>query len=213
MKIEFEGPSLALKIYTAKTPAGLVKAHALDAGPPFLPPKWMYGTWRWRDEVTERKNYYDGTPVTGPFNSEFMEDVLLMKAYGIPLGIYWVDRPWGPGKNGYDDFEIDTTGCQTSPASIKWLNEQNVQMFLWIGPFFQGQMETNVTRRGLDAGQRRTETGGRQLSAVRFHQSRRQKILAGWRRQIAEDGRGRIQAGPFRKNIPESGTRQGLRWP
>jgi len=68
----------------------------------------MYGTWRWRDENTQRTNYYDGTPVTGPFNSEFMEDVLLMKAYGIPLGIYWVDRPWGPGKNGYDDFEIDT---------------------------------------------------------------------------------------------------------
>ena len=42
MKIEFEGPSLELKIYTADTPAELVKAHALDAGPPFLPPKWMY---------------------------------------------------------------------------------------------------------------------------------------------------------------------------
>jgi len=144
VKIEFEGPSLALKIYTAGTPAELVKAHALDAGPPFLPPKWMYGTWRWRDENTQRTNYYDGTPVTGPFNSEFMEDVLLMKAYGIPLGIYWADRPWGLGPIGYDDFEIDASRFPNFEASIKWLNEQNVQMFLWIAPFFQGQMETKA---------------------------------------------------------------------
>lgn len=146
--IKFEGPSFGFKIYTARTPGGLVKAHALDAGPPFLPPKWMYGTWRWRDEITERAKYYDGTPVTGPFNSEFMEDVLLMKAYGIPLSIYWVDRPWGPGPLGYDDFEIDTNRLPNFAASIKWLNEQNVQMFLWIAPFLQGRMATKAIALG-----------------------------------------------------------------
>ena len=66
MKVEFEGPTLAFKFYTASTPAALVQAHALDAGPPFLPPRWMYSPWRWRDENTQRDKYYDGTPVTGP---------------------------------------------------------------------------------------------------------------------------------------------------
>jgi alpha-glucosidase (family GH31 glycosyl hydrolase) len=157
VKIEFEGPSFEAKIYTADNPAALVRAHALDAGPPFLPPQWMYGTWRWRDENTQRTNYYDGTPVTGPFNSEFMEDVLLMKAYGIPLGIYWVDRPWGPGENGYDDFEIDTNRLPNFAESVKWLNEQKVQMFLWIGPFFNGQMATHALAKGwtlVSAGQK-----------------------------------------------------------
>src|SRR6476646_3666332 len=64
VKIEFEGPSLEIKIYTSKTPGELVRSHAVDAGPPFLPPRWMYLPWRWRDEHTERANYYDGTPVT-----------------------------------------------------------------------------------------------------------------------------------------------------
>ena len=32
VKVEFEGASFAVKIYTAKTPAELVKAHAADAG-------------------------------------------------------------------------------------------------------------------------------------------------------------------------------------
>lgn len=138
--IEFEGPALDLKIYTGTNPATLVRAHAMDAGPPVLPPKWMYSPWRWRDEHTERATYYDGTPVTGPFNSEFMEDVLLMKAYGIPNGVYWIDRPWGPGRQGYDDFEIDSHRLPHFKESIEWLKQQGSHMFLWIGPYFQGHM-------------------------------------------------------------------------
>lgn len=140
VKVEFEGPSLEMKIYTAADPGAIVRAHAMDAGPPVLPPKWMYWPWRWRDEHTQRAAYYDGTPVTGPFNSEFMEDVLLMKAYGIPNGVYWIDRPWGPGPQGYDDFEIDPKRLPHFAESIKWLNQQGAQMFLWIGPYFQGHM-------------------------------------------------------------------------
>jgi len=148
VQIVFEGPAFEAKFYIAGQPSALVRAHALDAGPPFLPPKWMYGTWRWRDENTQRANYYDGTPVTGPFNSEMMEDVLLMKAYGIPCSIYWIDRPWGPGPIGYDDFAIDTDRLPHFAESVKWLNQQGMQMFLWIGPFFQGQMATNALERG-----------------------------------------------------------------
>ena len=104
VKIEFEGPSFEVKIYTADDPATLVQAHALDAGPPFLPPKWMFTPWRWRDEHTQRATYYDGTPVTGPFNSEMMEDVLMMKAYGIPVRRV-LDRPSvGAGPAGLRRF-------------------------------------------------------------------------------------------------------------
>ncbi len=155
VKVEFEGPAFDLKIYTSRNPAKLVSAHALDAGPPFLPPKWMYTPWRWRDEITQRPAYYDGTPVTGPWNSEFMEDMLMMKAYGIPCGVYWIDRPWGPGAQGYDDFEIDTNRLPNFPESVKWLTAQDTKMFMWIGPFYQGQMETNALARGYNlAGQK-----------------------------------------------------------
>ena len=160
VKIEFEGPSFAAKIYTDKNPAALVKAHALDAGPPFLPPKWMFTPWRWRDEHTQRATYYDGTPVTGPFNSEMMEDVLLMRAYGIPCGVYWIDRPWGTGLNGYDDFNIDPQRLPNFAESVKWINEQQMQMVLWIGPFFQGEMLTNSLAKGYTlAGQVRPANG------------------------------------------------------
>ena len=50
----------------------------------------------------------------------------------------------------------------------------------------------------LDAGQRRAKTGDEQLPARGFHQSRREKILAGRRRQTAEARRGRLQNGSQR---------------
>jgi len=161
VKIEFEGPSLELKLYTATNPATIVRAHAIDAGPPFLPPKWMYTPWRWRDEHTQRATYYDGTPVTGPFNSEIMEDVLMMKAFGIPNGVYWIDRPWGPGRPwGYDDFDIDEKRLPNFARMVKWLNGQDQQLLLWIAPFVQGRMEQEALAKGYGlAGQKRPSNG------------------------------------------------------
>src|SRR5215813_932512 len=161
VRIIFEGPSFEMKVYTASESATLVRMHALDAGPPFMPPKWMFTPWRWRDEHTQRSKYYDGTPVTGPFNSEVMEDVLMMKAYGIPNGVYWVDRPWGPGVPwGYDDFEIDSNRLPHFTEMVKWLNGMDQQMLLWIAPFFQGEMEKEALAKGYTlAGQVRPING------------------------------------------------------
>jgi alpha-D-xyloside xylohydrolase len=161
VKIEFEGPSFAMKIYTGANPAELVRAHALDTGPPFMPPKWMFMPWRWRDEHTQRTTYYDGTRVTGPFNSEIMEDVLMMKAFGIPNGIYWIDRPWGPGKPwGYDDFDIDENRLPNFAEMVKWLEGQQTKTVLWIAPFFQGKMAEEAHAKGYTlAGQKRPANG------------------------------------------------------
>ena len=161
IKIEFEGPRFELKIYTAATPVEIVKAHSADAGLPILPPKWMFTPWRWRDEHTHRATYYDGTKVTGPFNSEVMEDVLMMRAYGIPNGVYWIDRPWGPGKPwGYDDFDIDYDRLPNFDAMVKWLNGHGQKTVLWIAPFYQGKMEHEALAKKWNlAGQVRPDNG------------------------------------------------------
>jgi alpha-glucosidase (family GH31 glycosyl hydrolase) len=161
VKIEFEGPSFEIKIYTATHPAELVRAHALDAGPPFLPPRWMFTPWRWRDEHKHQTTYYDGTPVTGPFNSEVMEDVLLMKAFGIPNGVYWIDRPWGVGQPwGYDDFQIDEKRLPHFGEMVKWLEGLDAKTVLWIAPFFQGEMAKQAHAKGYTlAGQVRPSNG------------------------------------------------------
>jgi alpha-glucosidase (family GH31 glycosyl hydrolase) len=120
----------------------------------------MYTPWRWRDEHTQRTSYYDGTPVTGPFNSEIMEDVLMMQAFGIPNGVYWIDRPWGPGQIGYDDFEIDGRRLPNFAEMTRWLDGMNVKTLLWIAPFFNGKMATEALAKGYGLpGQTRTGDG------------------------------------------------------
>jgi alpha-glucosidase (family GH31 glycosyl hydrolase) len=148
VRIEFEGSSLEFKVYFSEDPMELVREHAIDAGPPVLPPKWMYTPWRWRDEHSQLPEYYDGTPVTGPFNSQVMEDVLMMDAFGIPCGVYWIDRPWGPGPLGYDDFEIDAKRLPNFSETIRWVSQRNIQMLMWIGPFFQGNMAKEAAAKG-----------------------------------------------------------------
>jgi len=158
--VEFEGPAFDFKISTAAEPSTLVRAHALEAGPPVLPPKWMYTPWRWRDEHTQRTTYYDSTPVSGPFNSEVMEDVLMMQAFGIANGVYWIDRPWGPGQIGYDDFEIDSGRLPHFAEMVRWLEGQQVKTLLWIAPFFKGKMEVEALSKGYGLpGQRRPADG------------------------------------------------------
>jgi len=160
VKIQFEGPKLDLKVYTADSPAEIVKAHAIDAGLPVLPPKWMFMPWRWRDEHTQRTTYYDGTKVDAPFNSEVMEDVLMMKAFGIPNGVYWIDRPWGTGLWGYDDFEIDPKRLPHFADMVKWLEANDQKTVLWIAPFFQGKMaEEALAKKWNLAGQVRPPNG------------------------------------------------------
>ena len=140
VKISFEGPSFEMRIDTAEHPLALVRAHALEGGPPFLPPRWAYRPWRWRDEHVQLETYYDGTSVTAPFNSQVMEDVLMMRAFGIPCGVYWIDRPWGPGRLGYDDFEIDARRLPHFVETVEWSGAQKTRVFMWIAPFLQGEM-------------------------------------------------------------------------
>lgn len=140
VQISFEGPELDFKIYRGTSPLQIVQKHALETGPSFVPPQWAFGPWRWRDEHKNRKQYYEGTEVKAPYNSEIVEDVLMMKAFGIPCTAYWIDRPWGPGDRGYDDFLVDTERLPQFESMIKWLNKNNMELMIWIAPFVMGKM-------------------------------------------------------------------------
>lgn len=204
--IQFEGPAFEMKIYTSEEPAALVRQHALDAGPPLLPPKWTYTPWRWRDEHTQRPNYYDGTPVTGPFNSEAMEDILMMKAYGIPCGVYWIDRPWGPGHDGYDDFEIDTHRLPNFAETIKWLNTQDTQMMLWLGPFWNGQMAKNALANGYNLPGQPPQNIGQNYPLVDYTNPKAVKDWQNGVGKLLKLGVAGFKLDRSEENIPEHGN-------
>ncbi|MBN1781921.1 glycoside hydrolase family 31 protein [bacterium] len=139
VEIAFEGPEFDFWLYFG-TPLEIVQKHALEAGPPFCPPAWAFGPWRWRDEHKNRAAYYDSTAVHAPFNSELVEDILMMKALDIPCTAYWVDRPWAIGPRGFDDYEFDPVRFPEAEAMIGWLNGRGIEFMLWIAPWVMGKM-------------------------------------------------------------------------
>jgi alpha-glucosidase (family GH31 glycosyl hydrolase) len=148
VKVECEGPSLSFRIYTGGQPAEVVKAHALEAGPPILPPRWAFTPWRWRDEHVNLDHYFDGTPVNAPYNSQVVEDILMMSALDIPCGVHWVDRPWAKGSFGFDDFEWDPERLPRAEEMVRWLNGRNVRFLLWIAPWVTGDMARQAGEEG-----------------------------------------------------------------
>src|SRR5215203_2775108 len=206
VKIEFEGPKFELKIYTSKNPADLVKAHSVDVGTSILPPRWMFAPWRWRDEHTQRAAYYDGTPVTAPFNSEVMEDVLMMKAYGIPNGVYWIDRPWGPGRMGYDDFDIDETRLPNFDRMVKWLGANDQKLVLWIAPLFQGKMAAEATEKGYTLKGQTRPSSGNNFPMVDLSNPQARAYWQAGVEKLLKRGVAGFKLDRGEENIPDDGT-------
>jgi len=146
--ITFEGKSLSGIIYTSAKPAEIVKAHSLNVGPTIVPPEWAFLPWRWRDNHTNLKTYFDGTPVTAPYNSMVVEDILMMKAFDIPCGVYWVDRPWAKGLHGYADFDWDPQRFPNAEKMIRWLHENDTKFLLWVAPWVTGDMRFEAKDKG-----------------------------------------------------------------
>lgn len=141
VQIHFQGPEFRFKLYRADSPVEIVGRHALDTGPSYVPPKWTFGPWRWRDEHVNRKTYYDGTKVNAPYNSELVEDLLMMKGYDIPSTAYWVDRPWAKGPRGFSDYEWDPERFPNAQEMINWVKQKHgMEFIVWIAPYVMGDM-------------------------------------------------------------------------
>ena len=161
VRISFEGPSLGFSIRTASSPMELVRAHAMETGPSIVPPDWALGPWRWRDDHFNKKEYFDGSPVSAPYNSDLVEDVLMMKHYDIPCSAYWIDRPWAVGEMGFEDYDFDTVRFPHAEHMVRWLNENGIQLMIWIAPFVMGHQADHVEEMGWNLVSR--DRGARQV--------------------------------------------------
>ena len=150
VQISFEGPELDFSLMMNQTPADIVKHHSLEVGPSYFPPQWTFGPWRWRDDHYNKKIYFDGTQVKAPYNSDIVEDILMMQAYDIPCTAYWIDRPWGLGTRGFDDYKIDYNRFPEFEKMISWLGNKKINLMLWIGPFVMGDMANVAEQRGYN---------------------------------------------------------------
>jgi alpha-D-xyloside xylohydrolase len=148
VQISSEDPQMEFKLYFASLPKQIIQQHTLETGPSIIAPRWAFGPWRWRDEHHNNKVYFDGSAVKAPYNSDIIEDVLMMQAYDIPCTAYWIDRPWGTGNFGYDDFKIDSVRLPKFEEMIPWLRSKNMETMLWICPWAYGKMADFAKEKG-----------------------------------------------------------------
>ncbi len=135
VEFSFPGPRLEVLFHLPGRVLECVRSQALRAGPPFVPPSWAFGPWRWRDNHANPKAFFDGVPNRLPFNTLVVEDILMMEALGIPCSAYWVDRPWARGFMGYGSLQFDRKRLPQPERMIRWLDRRGIRFLLWLSPW------------------------------------------------------------------------------
>jgi alpha-glucosidase (family GH31 glycosyl hydrolase) len=123
----------------------LVDRYTAITGRPFIPPKWAFKHWRWRDE------HRVGPPAMldeVPANADLVDDITHYEQLGIPVGNYTIDRPWATGdlpdlgvpeEPGFGDLAWDEQRFPHPQAMIDALNRRGYHLFLWVAPWATGQ--------------------------------------------------------------------------
>jgi len=148
VSFSFEGDALDLDIIPGPKPVEAVQNYNEKIGKPFLPPKWAFSIFHWRDDHNNRDTFFDGTKNTSPYNSELTEDILMLQALDIPNSVYWVDRPWAKGPEGYSDFEWDPQRFPNAEKMVQWVRQKDKKFLLWIAPWIMGDMLKEARQKG-----------------------------------------------------------------
>jgi alpha-glucosidase (family GH31 glycosyl hydrolase) len=146
--LEYEGPSVTLRIFPGPTPLDVTERYAKTVGTTTLPPRWVFGPMRWRDEAFNLRSFYDGTLNETPFNSMVAEDLMMIEHFGVKNTYYLVDRPWALGAFGYDDFTWDETRFPNYRRMIEHIHERDMKFILWICPWAVGDIEAEAASKG-----------------------------------------------------------------
>jgi len=108
--------------------ATIVDEYTALTGRPFVPPAWAFLNWRWRDTLdTGPPAALDGTPM----NAEFVDDVSMFDALGIPTGVYLFDRPVLQGEFGFARFAWDETRLPNTQAMLAALRRRGYHFITW----------------------------------------------------------------------------------
>ena len=131
----------------------LLDEYTALTGRPFVPPRWGFRHLRWRDE------HHIGTPAQldgVDMNAEFVEDITMYEALGIPAGTYEFDRPWTSGEtdrgeDGFTSFEFAPDRFPNSAAMLTALQRRGYHTIVWGGPWALGDNAVDAEQFGYYA--------------------------------------------------------------
>jgi len=131
----------------------LLDEYTALTGRPFVPPRWGFRHLRWRDEL------HIGTPAQldgVDMNAEFVEDITMYEALGIPAGTYEFDRPWTSGEtdrgqDGFSSFEFDPDRFPNSAAMVAALQRRGYHTIVFGAPWALGDNAVDAEQFGYYA--------------------------------------------------------------
>jgi alpha-glucosidase (family GH31 glycosyl hydrolase) len=146
--ILFDDTQLTFSVLPGPDVPQVMRRLPLLTGRSIVPPLWAFRPLRWRDNHVNKKKYYDGTRVTASYNSQVVEDLLMARAYDIPVGAYWVDRPWASGVRGYGNLRWDPVRFPDAQGMIDWINGKGMHFLVWIAPWAQDSLLLEAKEKG-----------------------------------------------------------------
>jgi alpha-D-xyloside xylohydrolase len=170
--------------------AQILDEYARIAGRPFVPPAWAFRHWRWRDELAEgAPAELDGVAI----NAQVAEDLAMYERYGIPAGVYLIDRPWAEGEYGFGSFRWDEERLPHPEAMLKLLSQRGWKLALWSAAFALGENRELARKRGfLAPGSDRvldlTNPDARAWWAAQHVDFARRYGVAAWKLDRGEEG-------------------------
>src|SRR5262249_20720553 len=122
-------------------------------GRPFAPPRWAFLHLRWRDE----HRLGDPAQLDGlPMNADFVNDITMYEALGIPAGNYEFDRPWTTGttdrgEQGFASFHFDPLRFPNSDAMLAALKRRGYHILVFGAPWALGENAVDAEQFGYYA--------------------------------------------------------------
>ncbi len=123
-----ESRRLRFHLFYGPEHATIVDEYTALTGRPFVPPEWAFLNWRWRDELpVGTPAPLDGTPM----NAQFVDDLAMFEALGIPPGVYLFDRPVLQGEFGFARFAWDEERLPNAQVMLQALRRRGYRILTW----------------------------------------------------------------------------------
>jgi alpha-D-xyloside xylohydrolase len=109
---------LALHLFTAETPLGILQPYFEATGYPGLPAYWTYGPLLWRDETTGQV--------------QTMDDIQQIRTLDLATSGIWFDRPYA---SGVQTFDWDPAKFSAPADMLNALRDAGLRYAIWQAPY------------------------------------------------------------------------------
>jgi alpha-glucosidase (family GH31 glycosyl hydrolase) len=130
---QFHGPRLTYHIIYGPTYADVMARYNRLAGPAVLPPLWAFGTVWWRNETRQ---------------AELQQDLADLVRLRIPASVFWIDRPFTSGSQGWGNMDWDPQKFPDPKAMMKAVDERGMKLLVWITNRCNNRLEAEGRPKG-----------------------------------------------------------------